>query len=145
MTDSLKFGFHHGGISVPDLDRAIEWYQRVLGFSVERQFDIPAIPARVAIIRNGDLRMELFDVPGAATLPEERRTPDADNRTHGNKHVSFVVPDVDLFGAELERRGADIVWIRRMPHGANIFIRDNSGNLIEFVEDPLPTGDPGVL
>ena len=141
----LIFHHHHGAASVPDLEEAIEWYGRVLGFTVERRFPIPAIPAEVAIIRNGDLRIELFEVPGAEALPEGRRLPDTDNRTHGNKHVSFVIENVEQFGEELKRRGADIIWIRRMPHGANIFIRDNAGNVIEFVEEPLPTGVPARL
>lgn len=142
---TLTFGFHHGGISVPNLDDAIDWYGSVLGFAVERRFPIPSIPAEVAIVRNGDLRMEIFEVPGASPLPQDRRQPDTDNRTHGNKHVSFVIENVEAFGAELERRGADIVWIKRMQHGANIFIRDNAGNLIEFVEEPMPTGVAGQL
>lgn len=142
---SLTFGFHHGGVSVPDLEESIDWYKSVLGFEVERRFPIPAIPAEVAIIRNGDLRMELFEVPGASALPEERREPDSDNRTHGNKHVAFTIGDVDAFSKELKNRNADIVWVKKFPHGANIFIRDNSGNLIEFVEEPMPTGVGGKL
>ena len=144
MTE-LNFSFHHGAISVPNLNETLDWYARVLGFEVERKFPIPAIPANVAIIRNGDLRMEVFEVPNAAELPDARRQPDSDNRTHGNKHVAFTISNVEAFSAELEKRGADIVWVKKLPHGANIFIRDNSGNLIEFVEEPMPTGMPGTL
>ena len=139
MSEKLLFWHHHAGISVPDLSNAIAWWQHVLGFEVARRFPIPAIPAEVAILRNGPLHIELFEVPGAKPLPDERRTPDTDVHTHGNKHVSFAVHSVREFAAELRRRGADIVWVREMPHGSNIFIRDNAGNLIEFVEEPQPT------
>jgi methylmalonyl-CoA/ethylmalonyl-CoA epimerase len=132
----LEFGFHHGAISVHDMQATIEWYGSVLGFELEREFEIPAIPAQVAILRNGGLRIEVFKVANAHPLPCDRREPDADNRTIGNKHVAFAIRDVDAFSQQLEQRGADIVWVKRMPHGANIFIRDNSGNLIEFVEEP---------
>ena len=145
MSNPLQFGLHHGAISVPSLEDSLAWYGRVLGFEVESQFDIPAIPARVAMLRNGDLRIEVFEVPGAAPLPESRRTPDVDNRTHGNKHVAFVTPDVTALHEELVRRGADIVWLRHMPHGSAMFIRDNAGNLIEFVQAPLPAGTPAAL
>jgi methylmalonyl-CoA/ethylmalonyl-CoA epimerase len=144
MSD-LKFWYHHGGVNVPELDAAIAWYRDVLGFEVERRFPIPQIPAEIAIIRNGDLCMELFEVPGAKPLPDERREPNQDLQTHGNKHVAFVIENVETFGEELKRRGADVVWIRRSPHGANIFIRDNAGNLIEFLEEPVPTGVPARL
>lgn len=141
----FKYGFHHGGISVPDLDAAIEWYGRVLGFTLERRFPIPTIPAQVAMIANGDLRLELFEVPGAAPLPDERRIPDRDVHTHGNKHVAFVAEDVVALYEELKARGADLVWLKVMPHGSACFIRDLAGNLIEFVQGPIPTGEAGRL
>jgi catechol 2,3-dioxygenase-like lactoylglutathione lyase family enzyme len=134
MSTALEFWHHHGGVSVPDLDAAIAWWHRVLGFEVEARFPIPAIPADVAMLKNGPLRIELFQVDGAKPLPQERRQPDTDVYTHGNKHVSFAVADVRAFADELRRRGADIVWVKEMKHGSNIFIRDNAGNLIEFVQ-----------
>jgi methylmalonyl-CoA/ethylmalonyl-CoA epimerase len=138
MAKALEFWHHHAGVSVPDLDAAIAWWHTVLGFEVEARFPIPAIPADVAMLKHGPLRIELFQVAGAKPLPEERRQPDTDVYTHGNKHVSFAVADVRSFADELRRRGADIVWVKEMKHGSNIFIRDNAGNLIEFVEAPQP-------
>jgi methylmalonyl-CoA/ethylmalonyl-CoA epimerase len=127
---------HHGGISVPDLEASIRWYAEVLDFEVERRFDIPPIPAKVAMLRRGELRLELFEVPGAKPLPEERRQPNLDVKTHGNKHVAFAIRDLDGVEQELRRRGADIVFVGRFEFGSNIFIRDNAGNLLEFVLEP---------
>lgn len=128
--------FHHGALSVPDLDASIEWYGRVLGFEVESRFEIPQIPAEVAMIRREAMRMELFAVPRAAGLPPDRRAPDLDVKTHGNKHVAFAIRDTDEMAAELRARGADIVFVGKFPWGSNVFIRDNAGNLIEFVQQP---------
>ncbi|WDS35051.1 VOC family protein [Pseudoxanthomonas sp.] len=135
-TAALPLKHHHGAMSVPDLNAAIAWYARVLGFALERRFPIPAIPAEVAMLRRGPMRIELFEVPGAAPLPPERLLPDSDNRTHGNKHVAFAVPDVDAAAAHLHAQQADVVWVKRFPWGANIFLRDPAGNLIELVEEP---------
>ena len=132
----LDLKHHHGGVSVPDLEASIRWYAEVLDFEVEQRLEIPAIPAKVAMLRRGDLRLELFEVPGAQPLPEERRHPNLDLRTHGNKHLAFAIKDIDSAERELRSRGADIVWVRRFEFGANIFIRDNSGNLIELVLQP---------
>lgn len=129
-----SFWFHHGGVSVPDLDAAIDWYGRVLGFEIERRVPIPSVPCEMAMLRNGALRMELFEVPGAKPPAEDRSTPDADLQSWGNKHVSFAVADVPAFAEALRARGADIVWIKVFPFGSNIFIRDMAGNLIEFVQ-----------
>jgi methylmalonyl-CoA/ethylmalonyl-CoA epimerase len=145
MSNELQFWHHHGGISVPDLEAAITWWRDVLGFEVERRFPIPAIPAEVAILRNGPLHIELFEVPGAQPLPPQRRMPDTDVHTHGNKHIAFAVHSVKEFAAELQRRGADVVWVKEMPQGANIFIRDNAGNLVEFVQETPPTGSTASL
>lgn len=131
-----EFTFHHGGVSVPSLDEAIAWYGRVLGFVEERRFAIPPARAKVAFIRKGALRFELFEVEGAASLPDDRRTPDRDLQTHGNKHVAFRVDSLDAFLAEMEEKQADIAFVVRQGFGSGCFLRDCAGNLIEFVEEP---------
>jgi methylmalonyl-CoA/ethylmalonyl-CoA epimerase len=145
MSKRLEFWHHHGGVSVPDLDAAIAWWRNVLGFELAKRFSIATIPAEVAMMQNGPLHIELFEVPGAKSLPEERRMPDTDVHTHGNKHVAFAVHSAREFAAELARRGADIVWVKEMPHGSNIFIRDNAGNLVEFVEEPQSNDGAATL
>jgi len=130
------FIFHHGGVSVPSLAQAIDWYRDVLGFEVERRFYIDAAKAHTAMVRKGPLRFEIFEVEGAAPLPAERRHPPADLQTHGNKHVAFRVEDLDAFLVEMEEKGADVAFVVREAHGKGCFLRDCAGNLIEFVEEP---------
>lgn len=131
-----EFTFHHGGVSVPSLDEAIDWYGRVLGFEVEKRFTIEAARSRTAMVRKGPLRFEIFEVEGAVPLPDDRRHPPRDVRTHGNKHVAFRVADLDAFLAEMEEKGADVAFVVREAFGKGCFIRDCAGNLIEFVEEP---------
>lgn len=131
-----EFTFHHGGVSVPSLDAAIEWYGRVLGFEVEKRFWIEAARSHTAMVRKGPLRFELFEVEGAAPLPEDRRYPPRDLKTHGNKHVAFHVADLDAFLAEMEEQQVDIAFVVKEQFGKGAFIRDCAGNLIEFVEEP---------
>ncbi|WP_244885412.1 VOC family protein, partial [Novosphingobium subterraneum] len=128
------FTFHHGGVSVPSLEQAIEWYGTLLGFTVEHRFYIEAARSHTAMLRKGPLRFEIFEVEGAAPLPDERRYPPRDVQTHGNKHVAFQVADLDSFLAEMEQKGADIAMVVRESFGRGCFIRDCAGNLIEFVE-----------
>lgn len=129
-----EFGFHHGGVSVPDLAAAIDWYGRILGFEPETRFYIDAAQAQAAMIRKGPLRLELFEVEGAAPLPDDRRHPPLDLRTHGNKHLAFQVEDLDAFVEEMAAKGADIAFVVREAFGKGCFLRDCAGNLIEFVE-----------
>jgi methylmalonyl-CoA/ethylmalonyl-CoA epimerase len=107
---------HHFGISVPDLDAA---------------------PASVAFVRRGDFRIEIFQVEGAAPLPEDRRTPNRDLKTHGNKHLCFEVPDVPAAIARLRAQGADIAFETVVEGNSTAFVRDCAGNLIEFLQ-PFP-------
>jgi methylmalonyl-CoA/ethylmalonyl-CoA epimerase len=136
MSGALELKHHHGGISVPALAPAIAWYRDVLGFELERQFHIPQIPAEVAMLRRGELRIELFQPEQGQAAHEDRRTPDTDARTFGNLHVAFAVPDLDVAEAALRAKQVDIVWVKRNAIGGNIFLRDNAGTLIELVEQP---------
>jgi len=125
---------HHFGISVPDLDAAVAWYERMLGFGLEQRLDIDKIPARIAFVRRDSYRIEIFEVPGAAPLPAERRVPNLDLHTHGNKHMCFEVPDVPAAVAALRDAGADIAFELNVDGNPTAFIRDVSGNLIELLE-----------
>lgn len=133
---------HHGGISVPDLDASIAWYRDMLGFTVDLVMDIPADTGRLAMLKNGDFRVELFEVPGATPLPDDRRYVDRDIRTHGMKHMAYLVRDVETLIEELRSRGVDVVW-EVQEHGGMkaAFIRDNSGNLVELMENPAAWAD----
>jgi catechol 2,3-dioxygenase-like lactoylglutathione lyase family enzyme len=133
-----EFSFHHGGVSVPSLDAAIEWYGRVLGFEVETRFFIDAARSDTAMLRKGPLRFEIFEVEGAAPLPDDRRDPPRDLKTHGNKHLAFRVADLEAFLTEMEAKEADVAFVVRETFGKGCFIRDCAGNLIEFVEEANP-------
>jgi len=125
---------HHFGISVPDLAAALAWYRDMLGFVLEKQLSIPPIPAEVAFVRRGDFRIEIFEVGGAAPLPPDRRVPNLDLKTHGNKHLCFEVPDVPAAVARLRARGADIAFEVCIEGNPTAFVRDCAGNLIEFLQ-----------
>ena len=131
-----EFTFHHGGVSVPSLDHAIEWYRRVLGFEVEKRFYIEAAKSHTAMVRKGALRFEIFEVEGAHPLPNDRRMPPLDVKTHGNKHVAFQVVNLETFLDEMKAKQVDIALVVREDFGKGCFIRDCAGNLIEFVEEP---------
>lgn len=129
----------HAGISVGDLEASIAWYRDMLGFELLRTVDIPAAEeaGRVALIRKGGFILELFSLKAAAVLPEERRHPATDLLTQGVKHVAYAVSDLRALMAELKGKGVDVVWDIAVHDGTPCaFVRDNTGNLVEFVERP---------
>lgn len=125
---------HHFGISVPDLAAALDWYERMLGFSLEQKLFIEKIPAHIAFVKRGEFRIEIFQVDGAAPLPADRRVPNLDLKTHGNKHMCFELPDVPSAVAALRAAGADIAFELSVDGNPTAFVRDCAGNLIEFLQ-----------
>jgi methylmalonyl-CoA/ethylmalonyl-CoA epimerase len=130
---------HHCGISVPDLEAAIVWYREMLGFSVKSRITVEALNAKIAFLKHGDFQIELFEVLGASPLPDERRYPNLDLRTHGTKHIAFVVQDLQSTVDGLKDRGVDIALdVTNTPDGKVAFIRDNAGILIEIMQPLSP-------
>jgi len=127
---------HHVAISVPDLERAIAWYGEMLGFELEKRDTLPQVPAKVAFLVRDGFRIEVFELAKAAALPDARRVPDQDLRTHGTKHIAFSVTQVADVVEELRRRGVVIAMEPRSIGSVCVaFVNDDSGNLIEFVQE----------
>ena len=128
---------HHLGISVTDLEASIAWYCEKLDFKVVNRLTLDAIPAKIAFLQHGDFAVELFEVPEASPLPEDRRHPDQDVRTHGTKHIAFAVKDLNKVADTLKKGGVDFAKeVTEIDQTLMAFIRDNSGNLIELMQQP---------
>ena len=128
---------HHCAISVPDLEASVAWYRDMLGFSVELRTFMEHVPMKMAMLRHGDFRIELFEVPGAKPLPPDRRNVDDDVRTHGTKHLALGVQDVRAALAALKQRGVEVAMdVFQIENTCGCFIRDNSGNVIELLQWP---------
>ena len=71
----MPIRLHHGAISVPNLDESIAWYQEMLGFEVEQRIRIPGEPVEFAMLKRGDLRVELFAAENSKPMEANRREP----------------------------------------------------------------------
>lgn len=126
---------HHLGISVPNLEASVAWYRDMLGFSLDTYSAVEAANAKIAFMKRGDFRIELFEVEDAAPLPDYRLYPDRDIATHGTKHIAFEVEDLRGLMDSLKGRGVDVAMdIFPMEDTISAFIRDNSGVLIELLQ-----------
>jgi methylmalonyl-CoA/ethylmalonyl-CoA epimerase len=125
----------HVGISVADIKASMAWYEQMLGFRLVSDNYYEQLPARIAFMELGGFSIELFQVPGAAPLPDDRRVPNLDIRTHGTKHVAYAVKDLSGLMETLKSKGVDVAMdIFSMEGDLVAFIRDNTGNLIELIE-----------
>ncbi|MBP1626963.1 MAG: hypothetical protein H6Q00_1438 [Holophagaceae bacterium] len=132
----------HQGISVADMEASIAWYERMFGYQVVSDAYVPQLPARIVFMELGDWSIELFHVDGSASLPNDRRIPNLDIRTHGTKHVAYLVDDIVSLMDDLKAKGVDVAMdIFPMAGDKVAFIRDNTGNLIELIQKPT-SGQP---
>lgn len=120
---------HHTGISVPNLEESIAWYQNMLGFGVVRRVTAGADASiRIALLQRGDCYLELFQVAGAKPLPDYRSSPTADLAVHARGAA-----------AALMAKGAEIA-MGPVENATEIFffVRDNAGNTFELIEYTTP-------
>lgn len=129
------YGINHVAISVADFEESIEWYGRIFGFSVIDRSEIPGTGIRVAHLQGVGFQLEIFCAPESNALPEDRRVPNLDLLTQGNKHFSFGVKDAHKAKEDMEAMGVEIALVAEVDGTYGVFIRDNTGNLIEIFEE----------
>lgn len=113
MTRPLTRGAHHVGLSVPDLDAAVEFFVAALGYS--EVGGNPAYPAK--FVSDGSTLLTLWQLPEAGdATPFDRR------RNVGLHHLALGVADVETLAEVHERVAA------------------HPGTSIEFAPEPMRAG-----
>jgi metallo-beta-lactamase class B len=139
--DAVGFNieWNHVALSVPNIAESIAWYEKMLGFKGTVRPGQPGARQQVADLRRGNITIELFQVTDAAPLPESRKNPSEDFRTHGVKHFGFEVKNLPAVLAELKAKGVKMAFdLRVTPTEDFAFISDNAGNAIELIEHKTP-------
>jgi metallo-beta-lactamase class B len=127
--------WNHVALSVPNIAESIAWYEKMLGFKGTVRPGPAGARQQVADLRRGNITIELFQVQDAAPLPESRKNPSEDFRTHGVKHFGFEVKNLPAVIAELKAKGVKMAFeMRDTPTESFAFISDNAGNAIELIE-----------
>ena len=116
-------GINHVGISVPDVDKAVEYYTKTMGFPEAFRFTNPAGRQVVFVQISQNTFLEL--APSNAQLPA------------GITHVALEVENARAATAMLMQRGAAVGETIVHSTGA-IFsnIRDPNGFRLELIEFP---------
>jgi len=127
----------HTGISVVNMEEAIAWYEKNLDFVKIKDDYVPPLKARLVFIENKaiDYQIELFQYDEPNPVPPERLTPNSDLQTAGTKHVAFEVDDMASLKEKFLANNVDIAHEVTMEGNSVMFIRDNSGVLIELIQN----------
>ncbi|MBV8438874.1 MAG: VOC family protein [Silvibacterium sp.] len=145
----MILGANHVALSVPDLDKAVAFYRDLVGFPVVMEFgwekDTPAsdiaekilavrgTATKMAVLRAGNLLLELFQFLAGNPKPQDSTKPVID---HGITHICFAVTDLD---AEYERLVSGGMTFHCPPTQIapgirTTYGRDPFGNVLEFEE-----------
>lgn len=132
---------HHFGVTVTDLDRAVEFYEGALGCDVLDRFTVSGeafsegvgvdgATGSFAHLDAGDARVELVEYDPAG----DDRTGGHVNQP-GEKHLGLAVDDLDAFYEGLPAAVETLSELQTTESGTHIlFVRDPEGNLVEVVE-----------
>ena len=146
MSLPIKATFHHVGITVTNLDRAIEWYGKVFGikpsFSLtvsgsmgEQVLRLPPHVHRAALLPIGPVAIELLEFEPTRNSKGKMRQDDV-----GYVYICFAVEDLDDVYKRLTAEGIDFHTEPLHAEEGQIagskfcVMRDPDGKTIELVE-----------
>ena len=96
--DFTKMSAHHVGIYASDINKSIEWYEKILGFKCmfHKVFNIPmptgdSIDMAFLKSAKGDFYIELYDAPFARPVNMDEYW-----WALGTKHINFSIPREDF-------------------------------------------------
>lgn len=121
-------------LAVADLPRAIDWYQRVLGFAVEERGHFEPVAADFAMLVGAGIRLELV-ASRRATLREVDRTPPPRHlQVLGWKALVLQCDDLAAVGEHLRAAGVELLWEEQPLNESrsSTLLRDPEGNLINI-------------
>lgn len=114
----------HVSVLVADTQRALKFYQDILGMDVDPGRPDLGYPG--AWLTVGDQQVHLLELPNPDPVLER---PEHGGR---DRHVAFNVSNLDIITASLEKNG--IVFTRSKSGRRALFCRDPDGNALEFIE-----------
>lgn len=131
--------FHHVAISVSDLAKTLDFYAK-LGFREVRSWRDESGSASIVHLALGSYLLEVFWYSDHRPASLESADLEGDLRVVGVKHFALRVSDIQQTLVDLREHGyadssTSISLGRTGIH--YFFIKDPSGNWLEFVQDPL--------
>jgi catechol 2,3-dioxygenase-like lactoylglutathione lyase family enzyme len=122
-------------LSVPDLPASAKWYSEKLGLRVA--MEPPKTDKTAVVVLEGDgIVVELIQHDDAQPLTKAAPKVESTILVHGVFKTGIIVQDLDQVIALLKQRGVPIAigpFPAQGKQKANLIIRDNSGNLIQFI------------
>jgi catechol 2,3-dioxygenase-like lactoylglutathione lyase family enzyme len=108
---------------VADVDRAIEFYTKKLGFDIDFRYE----DFYAGIVKDGhSIHLKADKAP-----VEERKN----RRKHDDLEITFLVDDIESLYKDLSSKSVEFSQsLRDMPYGKEFYVADPDNNIISFLE-----------
>ncbi|MFL6601918.1 MAG: VOC family protein [Steroidobacteraceae bacterium] len=140
----MIISLNHIGISVANLERSIAFYRDGLGMELvfedvfegaqyERILGLKGATGKVAVLKVGNIQIELFEFLHPPPKPNDPNRPVCD---HGITHFCIEVTDIDGYYKRLNSVGATFHCAPLLfaGEGTATYGRDPDGNVFELLE-----------
>lgn len=121
-------------LSVADLAASSRWYREKLGLRIVME-PPRTNDAAVTVLEGGGLIVELLQHKDAKSLAATAPAVRENYKVHGFFKSGLIVDDFDRTVSALRARGVEIAYgpfPKSATQRANVIVRDNAGNLIQF-------------
>jgi catechol 2,3-dioxygenase-like lactoylglutathione lyase family enzyme len=123
-------------ISVPDIDKSVQWYEDKLGFRLQNRQNV-STGIEIALIEKNGFFIDLIHISGSENLEGNPKEPPEHLSVQGLRNLVFWVDDLQATDAELKSKGVQLIWESRFIPEVKTSVtnfRDNNGNLIAIWE-----------
>jgi|SRR5659263_293379 len=130
----------HIGIMTNDLQKSVEFYTDVLGFSISSKIEMEEVGLSAIFIEKNGSKIELMGYRGA--IPKRSEGIEIKLGVSSipiNDHITFTVDDLGATVTELKEKGIEFgLETTELEGGMKLAsFKDPNGVLIELVEHPL--------
>lgn len=127
----------HIGIAVNSLEKAIPYYEQILGLPCYSIEEVPDQKVRTAFFKIGQTKLELLE----PTSPESAVAKFIEKKGEGVHHIAYATNDLNSTLAELKSKEVQLIDQnpRKGAEGLNIAFahpKATASVLTEFCEDP---------
>ena len=122
-------------IAVQSLEETASWYEEQLGFEIVQRRDFPEYGTRIAFLETNGIRIELIE--DQHWSPLLRPDPPQHTTIQGVSQITFEVDDIEEAIRRVKSRPITIAWDLTVVEDLRLkefFIRDNEGNIVQFIE-----------
>ncbi len=119
---------NHIGLNIQSEEEIVDFYQNILGFNFEYQFDMPAElgneifgvnkQLNVVLYKREDILLELF-------------VHSVDSKK-SYSHICIEVEDRESIVAKCEKSNYQVIRIKRIDKADILFVKDKAGNIFEL-------------